>query len=167
MNAPEPWLRRTLGDVHFVQRSLLHALEQSREDILRWCADLTDGEMNAHPCELPSIGFQMRHIYGSLDRLLTYAEGRPLDSKQFHSLGEENTTVQSREEIIETYYMELRRAEMRVREFDPVVFEAQRFVGRAQLPTTVGSLLIHCAEHTMRHTGQLITTAKVLRAMRQ
>jgi hypothetical protein len=37
-------------------------------------------------------------------------------------------------------------------------------VGRAQLPTTVLGLLFHVAEHTQRHTGQLIATAKVVRA---
>jgi len=30
----------------------------------------------------------------------------------------------------------------------------------------VGGLLVHCAEHTQRHIGQAITTAKVVMAMR-
>jgi uncharacterized damage-inducible protein DinB len=34
------------------------------------------------------------------------------------------------------------------------------------LPSTVGGLLVHCAEHTQRHVGQMVTTAKVLMAMR-
>jgi uncharacterized damage-inducible protein DinB len=37
-----------------------------------------------------------------------------------------------------------------------------RAVGRAQLPSTVLGLLFHAAEHTMRHTGQLLVTAKVV-----
>ena len=39
-----------------------------------------------------------------------------------------------------------------------------RGVGRAQLPSTVLGLLFHVAEHTQRHTGQVIATAKVVRA---
>jgi uncharacterized damage-inducible protein DinB len=39
-----------------------------------------------------------------------------------------------------------------------------RFVGRAKLPSTVLGLLVHAAEHTMRHTGQLLVTVQVLRA---
>lgn len=85
MNTPEPWLRGTLSDVYFVPRSLLHALEQAREDISRWCGDLTTGEMNARPHDLPSIAFQMHHICGGLDRLLGYAEGHPLDSTQMQA----------------------------------------------------------------------------------
>ena len=37
-----------------------------------------------------------------------------------------------------------------------------RGVGRKQLPATVAGLLFHCAEHTMRHTGQLLVTVKVI-----
>jgi hypothetical protein len=42
-----------------------------------------------------------------------------------------------------------------------------REVGRKKLPTTVGGLLVHCADHTQRHVGQAITTAKVVMGMRQ
>ena len=41
--------------------------------------------------------------------------------------------------------------------------EAVREVGRARLPSTVLGLLVHAAEHTSRHVGQLITTLKVVR----
>jgi uncharacterized damage-inducible protein DinB len=30
----------------------------------------------------------------------------------------------------------------------------------------MGGALIHVADHTQRHTGQVVTTAKVLKAMR-
>ncbi|MGA7158382.1 MAG: DinB family protein, partial [Acidobacteriaceae bacterium] len=52
----------------------------------------------------------------------------------------------------------------RIRALDPSTFATPRGVGRAQLPTTVGSLLVHCADHTQRHTGQFVTTAKVVMA---
>ena len=31
-----------------------------------------------------------------------------------------------------------------------------------QIPTTVIGLLFHAVEHTMRHTGQLLVTAKIV-----
>jgi len=34
------------------------------------------------------------------------------------------------------------------------------------LPTTVGGLLVHVADHTQRHVGQAVTTAKVITAQR-
>lgn len=36
-------------------------------------------------------------------------------------------------------------------------------MGRKKLPTTVMGLVIHIAEHTQRHVGQAITTAKFAR----
>jgi uncharacterized damage-inducible protein DinB len=39
-------------------------------------------------------------------------------------------------------------------------------VGRKQLPTSIGGALIHVADHTQRHVGQMVTTVKVLKALR-
>ena len=46
---------------------------------------------------------------------------------------------------------------------DDQLFEP-RVVGRAGLPSNVFGLLFHCAEHTHRHTGQLVTTTKIVNA---
>ena len=44
--------------------------------------------------------------------------------------------------------------------------EQPRSVGKKALPTTLGGLLVHVADHTQRHVGQAITTAKILLAER-
>ena len=54
----------------------------------------------------------------------------------------------------------------RIRGFVGADLESQRFVGRKRLPSTIGGLLVHVAEHTQRHVGQMITTAKVVKARR-
>lgn len=164
MKTPEPWLRGTLTEVPMVQRGVLHAFQQSREDIALWCKGFATAQMHARPCELPSIAFHLRHIAGSIDRLFTYAEGRSLDARQFEALQAEHEDSETREELMSTFYAALNDAEIRVRAFDPAWLEMPRFAGREYLPTTVGGLLIHTAEHTLRHVGQIITTAKVLRA---
>jgi hypothetical protein len=41
-----------------------------------------------------------------------------------------------------------------------------RGVGRKQLPTTIGGAMIHVADHAMRHVGQVVTTARVLKELR-
>jgi hypothetical protein len=51
----------------------------------------------------------------------------------------------------------------RVRAIGPAGYEEARGVGRKMLPTSVGGLLVHCADHTQRHVGQAVTTAKVVR----
>ena len=75
----EPWLRGTLTEVDAVRRGVLHALELAREDVARWCGELTAGQLEARPFGLPSVGFQMRHMVRRLDRLLTYAEGATVE----------------------------------------------------------------------------------------
>ncbi len=54
----------------------------------------------------------------------------------------------------------------RVLAFSDKSYEQPRGVGRKKLPTTVGGLLVHCADHTQRHVGQAITTAKVVMELR-
>ncbi len=58
----------------------------------------------------------------------------------------------------------MERAAERIRAFAGADLEAPRFVGRKRLPTSVGGLLVHVADHTQRHTGQMVTTAKLVRA---
>lgn len=162
---PEPWLRGTHTDVPAVIRAALHALELAREDAARWCGDLTGVEVNARPAGLPSVGFQLRHIGGSSDRLLTYAEGRNLSQDQMSELAREAEGAVPHV-LLREFEKSMERASQRVRNFIGADLEAERFVGRRRLPTTLGGLLVHVADHTQRHIGQMITTAKFVRASR-
>ncbi len=162
--SPEPWMRGTLADVEPVRRAVLHALELATEDAERWVAGLDDGAMFARPCGLPPVAFHLRHIVRSLDRLLTYAEGRMLDDGQLAALTMEMAAGTADEVLVE-FRSGLARAMERVRAVDPARFAEAREVGRKRLPSTVAGLLIHCAEHTQRHIGQMVTTAKVVGAM--
>jgi uncharacterized damage-inducible protein DinB len=163
----EPWLRGTLTEFPAEQRAVLHALELAREEIVQWCGPLAAEEMHARPYGLASVAFQLRHIAGSLDRLLTYAEGNSLDAAQLRRLAAEMHPEGSREQILAEFEAGLRDAERRVCEIDLASWPKPREVGRRKLPTTVAGLLIHCAEHTQRHVGQAITTAKVLLELRE
>jgi uncharacterized damage-inducible protein DinB len=160
--AVEPWLRGTLGAVEPVRRAVLHALELAVEDVLRWCEGLSDDEMFARPMRLPAVAFQLRHIARSLDRLLTYAEGRGLSEEQRMRLQGEMDAEGSAAEVMAEFREGLERAMERVLEFSPEMFAEIRGVGRERLPTTAVGLLIHCAEHTQRHVGQMVTTVKVV-----
>jgi uncharacterized damage-inducible protein DinB len=164
---PEPWLRGTLTEFPAEQRAILHALELAREDILQWCGPLRQQEMHVRAYGLASVAFQLRHIVGSLDRLLTYAEGKSLDAAQLKALAAEMIPDGSKEEILAKFESGLRDAERRVGGIDPSSWAEAREVGRKKLPTTVAGLLIHCAEHTQRHVGQAITTTKIVLALRE
>jgi uncharacterized damage-inducible protein DinB len=160
----EPWLRGTLTDVPPVHRGALHALELAREDIGRWCRGLTDAQLNARPTGVPSIAFHLRHIARSVDRLLTYAEDKPLRSAQLGALESELDAAATAQELFSEFEIALGAAAARIRALAWVPLAEVRQVGRKELPTTVGGLLVHIAEHTQRHVGQAITTAKVVRA---
>jgi uncharacterized damage-inducible protein DinB len=162
---PEPWLRDTLTEVPAVTRAVLHALELAREDVERWSGDLDVAELNERVSGLPSVAQQVLHIGRSVDRLLTYAEGKQLSETQLAALSSENTTT-PREELFAEFRSRLDAAATRVRAFSPATFNEPRAVGRRQLPTTVGGLLVHVADHTQRHVGQLVTTVKVIQARR-
>jgi uncharacterized damage-inducible protein DinB len=159
----EPWLRGTLTEVDTVRRGVLHALELAREDVARWCGELTVGQLEARPFGLPSVGFQMRHMVRSLDRLLTYAEGQQLSEEQLASLKSEmEESGGRREDLFAEFERGIESAMRRVRAIAPAGYEEARGVGRKMLPTSVGGLLVHCADHTQRHVGQAVTTAKVV-----
>jgi uncharacterized damage-inducible protein DinB len=163
---PEPWLRGTLTDVAAVPRAVLHALELAREDLTRWCGQLSDAELNARPEGLASVAFHVRHIARSVDRLLSYAEGKRLDDSQIALLKTELDAGATRSELFAELEAALARGAVRIRHFDTNRFEEPRPVGLKLLPTTVGGLLVHVAEHTQRHVGQAITTAKIVVARR-
>jgi uncharacterized damage-inducible protein DinB len=162
----EPWLRGTLAEVNAVHRGVLHALELAEEDITKWCGPLTDLEINEKPHGLPSVAFQLRHIARSLDRLLTYAEGEQLSSEQIAALKSEAHTGATHQEVFAEFRQAIATSALRVRALAATDLDQPRGVGRKQLPTSVGGLLVHVADHTQRHVGQAITTAKVLLARR-
>jgi uncharacterized damage-inducible protein DinB len=164
--SPEPWLRGTLTDVPAVARGVLHALELAQEDLQKWCAGLTEEELNARPAGLPPIAFHVRHIARSLDRLLTYAEGRGLTEQQLAELKGEMELGATRDNLFAELAASLARSADRVRGLATGDLEESRTVGKKALPTTVGGLLVHVADHTQRHVGQAVTTAKVIAAQR-
>ena len=161
----EPWLRGTRSEVDAVRRAVLHALELAAEDVARWCDPLNGEEMETRPVGLPSVGFQLRHIARSLDRLLTYAEGQKLTERQLKLLKTEEEFV-DREATLMEFAETIEVSTQRVLAFSDQSYEQPRAVGRKKLPTTVGGLLVHCADHTQRHVGQAITTAKVVMELR-
>ena len=162
----EPWLRGTLTEVEPVRRQVLHALELAGEDVARWCGALTEDEVHARPYGLASVAFHLRHMARSLDRLLTYAEGGSLDARQRALLRSEMDEGGSRDAVLAEFAEGVALAWQRAMALTPESFAEVRGVGRERLPVPVAGLLIHCAEHTQRHVGQAVTTAKVVLGMR-
>ena len=165
----EPWLRGTHADVPAAGRAVLHALELALDDLTKWTAGLSDAEVHAQPLGLTSIAFHLRHIARSTDRILTYAEGKQLSPEQMAALKAEQGSEGKQEslaELLAEVEASFTDAAERVRVLATADLETPRFVGRKRLPTSIGGALIHVADHTLRHAGQVVTTAKLLRAVR-
>jgi uncharacterized damage-inducible protein DinB len=165
-HAAEPWLRGTHTDLPPVLRAVLHAFELAQEDVRKWAAELTEAELNATPAGLTPLAFHLRHIPGTLDRLLTYAEGRQLSTEQLTAMKAEATPTGTRDELFAAFDNGLAAAARRVRAFAGADLSEPRLVGRRQLPASLGGIMVHLADHTQRHTGQIVTTAKLLKATR-
>jgi uncharacterized damage-inducible protein DinB len=146
-----------------------HALAQTREDIERTAAGLDADDLWAQPGGAASVGFHLRHVAGSIDRLLTYARGESLSNVQHAALAREEAPGEPGETamaLVQQAVAAIDRALSVIRATPVSALHESRAVGRAALPTTVLGLLFHIAEHTQRHTGQIVTTAKIIQGFR-
>jgi uncharacterized damage-inducible protein DinB len=168
LSAPyvEPWLRGTHADVPAVGRAILHAFDLALDDLTKWTEGLTDSQVHAQPLGLTSVAFHLRHIAGSTDRLLTYAEGKQLTDEQLATLKAEKLGDETLSMLLAEVEVSFSNAAERVRVLATADLDTFRGVGRKQLPTSIGGALIHVADHTQRHVGQVVTTAKVLKGLR-
>jgi len=162
----EPWLRGTHADVPAAGRAVLHALDLALDDLTLWTEGLTGAEVHSNPLGLASVAFHLRHIARSTDRLLSYAEGKALSAEQLAALKAELAGEESLPVLLAEVEIAFTDAAERVRVLATADLNIFRGVGRKQLPTSIGGALIHVADHTQRHVGQVVTTAKVLKALR-
>ena len=127
---------------------------------------LTPAQIASRPGNAASIEFHVRHLCGSLDRLFTYARGEQLSESQREYLAAETVPSPSSDarNLLALFDAHLERAINQLRATDESTLTSPREIGRAKLPSTVLGLLFHGAEHTARHTGQIVATAKIVSA---
>jgi uncharacterized damage-inducible protein DinB len=162
---PEPWLRGPIAGVHPLIAPVLYAFQQAREDLAHYTTGLTNEQLWSAPHGFASVGFHIRHIAESTERLTTYLEGRELTPTQLLALDAESQPgTTTRDELMIMLDASFRYAESVVRGIDPATLAEERLVGRKKMPSTVIGLLTHIAEHTQRHVGQTITMARWITA---
>ena len=161
----EVWLRGPLPDVPPLLQPVAHALMQAREEVNTLMRDFPENRLWDRPNNVASVGFHLQHLTGVLDRTFTYARGEALSSSQVAALNSEGKPDQlttSVQQLVNEFGEQVDRALTQLRSTEEQTLTEPRDVGRAQLPSTVIGLLVHAAEHTMRHVGQLTVTARVI-----
>ena len=162
----EAWLRGPVEGVPPLLMPAAHALIQVQEDLHAAAAGLTPEELWQRPAGAASIGFHLRHLAGSLHRLCAYALGRTLTPEELTAIKREGvpgTPPATAGEVLAGVDAAIEEGLGVLRGADESAILDPRAVGRAGLPSNVLGLLFHAAEHAQRHTGQVITTAKVVR----
>ena len=165
---PEPWLRGPVPGIPSLLQPAAHAFIMSREDVTTALTGMPVEQLWLEPGGAASLGFHVFHLSGSTDRLLTYARGESLSPPQRDLLAQERALSAVRpplEHLISAWHDVVAAALEQLASTRDDLLLAPRMVGRAQLPSTVLGLLFHAAEHASRHTGQVVTTAKVVRAL--
>ncbi len=163
---PEFWLRGPIEGVPPALMPAAHALLQTLEDVERATADLSQEQLWVSPGGASTIGFHLMHLSGSTDRLLTYARGETLsDAQKAAARAESNPPPADLASLLADLRRSFEAAMAQLRATPPASLLDARAVGRAGLPTTVLGLLFHAAEHSQRHAGQVVTTARIVRSL--
>lgn len=178
MTPPEVWLRGPLPETAGLAAPLVpvaHALLQARADVGRLAAELealgpeaAGAALAARPGGAASAGWHLRHLAGSLDRLLAYARGEGLTDAQQRALAEERAADApplAAGALAALVDSTVARALEQLRLTPDAALGDERRVGKAGLPTTVLGILAHAGEHTARHVGQCISTLKIVRGL--
>lgn len=167
-NVPEleVWQRGPVDGVPGLLQPVAHALLQSVEDVEREMENFSPDLVWEKPGGVASVGFHLKHMRGVVERLFTYARGASLNEQQLSYLKEEAVAVDndSIHVLVDRFKRQVGEAVGELKAADVSRLTDRRVVGRKQIPSTVIGLWFHAAEHIQRHTGQLIVTARVLKA---
>jgi uncharacterized damage-inducible protein DinB len=160
-NKREVWQRGPIDGISPLLQPVAHALLQAREEVNELMIDFPEVQLWEKPAGVASVGFHLQHLAGVLDRLFSYANGQLLSEEQLRILSLEGkpTTVPV-QSLVEEFNMQVDKALKQLSNTEEETLTEARGVGRSQIPSTVLGLLVHSAEHTMRHVGQLLVTTK-------
>jgi uncharacterized damage-inducible protein DinB len=161
--ATEYWMQGPVDGIPALLQPVAHALLQARAEINTMMNGFPEEKLWEQPAGVASPGFHLQHLRGVLDRLFTYAQGQLLSPEQLEQLAAEGKPTADMNTLLAAFNQQVDKALAQLSQTDPATLADFRGVGRKQLPSTVQGLLFHAAEHTMRHTGQLLVTVKVLK----
>lgn len=161
----ELWLSGPIDGVPALLMPAAHALLQTMEDVQAVTADLPVDDLWRRAGTAAPVGFHLKHLAGSTDRLMTYARGERLSDAQRAALAEEKspgTPLADAATLLTTLRAAIDAAIDQLRATPVESLQNTVQVGRSATATVMG-LLFHAAEHAQRHAGQVVTTVKIIR----
>ena len=163
-NKTEYWLRGPLPNVPDLLQPVAHALLQAESEINDSMQNFPSIELWQTPAGVASPAFHLQHIVGILDRLFTYANGNQLLQYQLDYLlkegkQEDDITVEA---LLQNLHQQIKKSIEYLQKITSETLTEVKYVGRKKIPSTQLGLLFHAAEHTVRHTGQLLVTVKTI-----
>lgn len=161
----EAWQRGPVQGFAPFLMPIVHTLVQVQEDLQHLVGTVPQEHVWQRPGGAASIAFHVSHTGGALDRLFTYARGEALSDAQraaARSEGHGASEGVTLADLVAGVNAAIERAFDQLRSTTVDSLLEERKVGRAGLPSNVLGLLFHAAEHSTRHVGQAITTAKIL-----
>ncbi|MBC9930255.1 DinB family protein [Chitinophaga qingshengii] len=161
--ATEYWMQGPVAGIPALLQPVAHALLQARAEINALMTGFPENRLWEQPAGVAAPGFHLQHLRGVLDRLFTYAQAQLLSPQQLEALAAEGTPGAGSAALLDAFNQQVDKALQQLSQTDPATLTDFRGVGRKQLPSTVQGLLFHAAEHTMRHTGQLLVTVSVIK----
>lgn len=160
----EYWLQGNIEGVPALLQPVAHAFLQARKEVHEVLNNFPEQLIWEQPAGIASVAFHLQHLAGVIDRLFTYVKGEQLDQRQLDYLAQEgkrNNSIRIHS-LLAHLDETIDKAILQLKNTDPATLTDPRGVGRKLIPSTVGGLLFHAAEHTMRHTGQLLVTCRIL-----
>src|SRR6185437_8488826 len=146
-NSPEPWLRGPMEGVHPLVAPVFFSFAMVREDLAKYTDGVSD-EAVWRNINGTSLGFHLRHLAGSVDRLTTYLSGQQLSLEQLEVLKREAEPKGTLRDLMTQVDDRLTDSEKQLLKLNPETLYDHRSVGRRALPTTVMGLIVHLCEHT-------------------
>ena len=163
-NNLEHWLRGPVDGIPALLQPAAHAILQTRDEVHHGLEGFPESLMWERPEGAASVAFHLQHIAGVLDRIYTYARGEQLNQEQLDYMMAEGKEKEETKlaALLDRLDTQVEKALEQLRNTPETDLLEPRAVGRKQMPSNVIGLLFHGAEHTQRHTGQLLVTAKVV-----
>ena len=161
----EVWQRGAIKDIPTLLQPVAHALLQAREELNITMINFPDNLLWEKPTGIASPAFHLQHLAGVLDRVFTYARNEKLNEVQLIQLQFELFIPELKvDNLLSRFSLQVDLAIFQLKNTNENTLTEIRGIGRKLIPSTVIGLLVHAAEHTMRHIGQLIVTIKIIKA---